>query len=334
MSSFAGMRRGYRSRRCHPRSPRGLVCWFIVAGLFLRAGAVLAQDSDREKLEALYHATDGPNWVNDTNWLTDASLDDWYGIAADGEDRVTELVLGVWSESQQVFQGNGLTGTLPADALGGLRRTKLLEIVGSPGVTGPLPPLANLLELEELDFEANDHTGPIPPEWSSLPKLANLDVEANRLTGPIPPELGRLPLTRLAVGANRLTGGIPAELARLAPTLEELTVHDNQLSGPIPVELGELTNLVELTIDGDTGLCLPRQIQATVFGRLAIGQGVPLCSDVPALPIGAVWVLAAALAASAAFRGRRVGKGGRPVTHPPPVLAGRGVLPRRSTGDC
>ena len=288
---------------------RVLVCWLTVAGLFLRADGALAQGLDRERLEALYHATDGPNWVDDTNWLTDASLDDWYGIEADEEDRVTQLVLGVWSESQQVFQGNGLTGTLPADALGGLSRTVLLEIVGNPGVTGPLPSLADLLELVELDFESNDHTGPIPPEWAGLPKLANLDVESNRLTGTIPPELGRLPLTRLAIGANRLTGAIPAELAGLAPTLEELNVHDNRLSGPIPVELGELTNLVELTIDGDTGLCLPRQIQETVFGRLAVEQGVPLCADVPALPIGAVWLLAASLAVSAGLhagiRGRK-----------------------------
>ncbi len=291
------------------RRLRVLVCGLTVAGLLPCADGALAQDSDRERLEALYHATDGPNWVDDTNWLTEAPLDDWYGIEADGEGRVTELVLGVWSESQQVFQGNGLNGMLPADVLGGLSRTVLLEIVGSPGVTGPLPPLAGLLELEELDFEANDHTGPIPTAWASLPRLANLDVEANRLTGPIPPELGRLPLTRLAIGVNRLTGAIPAELGGLAPTLEELHVHDNQLSGPIPVELGELTNLVELTIDGDTGLCLPRQIQETVFGRLAVDQGVPLCADVPALPIGAVWLLAASLAASAGLhagiRGRR-----------------------------
>ena len=309
------------------RHSRVLICWLTVAGLFLRADGALAQDSDRERLEALYHATDGPNWVDDTNWLTEASLDDWYGIEADGEDRVTELVLGVWSESQQVFQGHGMTGMLPADALGGLSRTVLLEIVGSPGLTGPLPPLANLLELEELDFEANDHTGPIPPEWGSLPKLANLDVEANRLTGSIPPELGRLPLSRLALGANRLTGAIPAELGRLAPTLEELHVHDNRLSGPIPVELGELTSLVELTIDGATGLCLPQRIQETVFGRLAIEQGVPLCADVPALPIGAVWLLAAWLAASAGLhagmcgRRRRAGTGG-----------GRGVLDGRGAG--
>ena len=70
----------------------------------------------------------------------------------------------------------------------------------------------------------------------------------------------------------------------------------NQLSGPIPPELGQLTGLRYLSIDGDTGLCIPAQIQDTVFGRLAINQnGVPLCGAVPTLPVLAAWGLALAL---------------------------------------
>ena len=34
---------------------------------------------DPAALAALYEATDGPNWRNNTNWLTDAPLDEWYG---------------------------------------------------------------------------------------------------------------------------------------------------------------------------------------------------------------------------------------------------------------
>ena len=36
--------------------------------------------SDRAALEALYHSTDGPNWNNNANWLSDAPLRDWYGV--------------------------------------------------------------------------------------------------------------------------------------------------------------------------------------------------------------------------------------------------------------
>ena len=35
--------------------------------------------SDRETLIALYHATDGPNWKDNTNWLSTAPLDEWQG---------------------------------------------------------------------------------------------------------------------------------------------------------------------------------------------------------------------------------------------------------------
>ena len=36
---------------------------------------------DRAALMALYNATDGPNWVDNTNWLTDAPLGEWYGVS-------------------------------------------------------------------------------------------------------------------------------------------------------------------------------------------------------------------------------------------------------------
>ena len=38
---------------------------------------------DRAALVALYNATDGPNWVDNTNWLTDAPLGEWYGVSTD-----------------------------------------------------------------------------------------------------------------------------------------------------------------------------------------------------------------------------------------------------------
>ena len=38
---------------------------------------------DRAALVALYNATDGPNWVINENWLTDAPLGEWYGVDTD-----------------------------------------------------------------------------------------------------------------------------------------------------------------------------------------------------------------------------------------------------------
>ena len=60
---------------------------------------------NREILVALYNSTNGPNWTNNTNWLTDAPLGDWHGVETDENGRVTKLELGF----------NNLSGSLPPE---------------------------------------------------------------------------------------------------------------------------------------------------------------------------------------------------------------------------
>ena len=43
------------------------------------AGSALAR-ADRDVLVALYNATDGPNWSRSDSWLTEAPVNDWYGV--------------------------------------------------------------------------------------------------------------------------------------------------------------------------------------------------------------------------------------------------------------
>ena len=53
-----------------------LVCLLILAGTLGWDVDTLAQDSatDRAALVALYDATEGPNWTNNTNWLSRKSI--------------------------------------------------------------------------------------------------------------------------------------------------------------------------------------------------------------------------------------------------------------------
>ena len=192
--------------------------------------------SDRTILEALYKATDGPNWANDENWLTDAPPGDWYGVDTDASGRVVRLRL------------RGLTGSLPPE-LGGLARLERLDL-GANALTGPIPPeLGDLADLEELNLGTNSLTGPIPPELGNLASLRAVYFDRNNLTGPIPPELGGLAnLTRLYLYRNDLSGPIPPELGDLA-NLTRLYLNHNELSGPIPPELGGLTDLTRLVLD-------------------------------------------------------------------------------------
>ena len=48
---------------------------------------------ERLILESFYNATGGPGWGKQTNWLTDAPVEAWYGVATDSSGHVTELTL-------------------------------------------------------------------------------------------------------------------------------------------------------------------------------------------------------------------------------------------------
>ena len=50
--------------------------------------------SDESALVALYSATDGPNWRDNTNWLSDAPIGQWSGATMDSSCRGSVLSLG------------------------------------------------------------------------------------------------------------------------------------------------------------------------------------------------------------------------------------------------
>lgn len=102
--------------------------------------------SDRDRLIALYLATNGDNWRVKANWLTDSDISAWHGIVV-SNNRVVTINL----------QGNNLTGTIPKE-LGGLDK------------------------LQVLYLHKNQLTGPIPPELAKLPDLRVLFLSENQLT--------------------------------------------------------------------------------------------------------------------------------------------------------
>lgn len=88
------------------------------AGSARGTARIAVASSDRATLEAFYRATNGPNWVNSENWLTDAPLDDWYGVDTDGEGRVIGLVLEGTSDSENATRtSHGLTGSVPPELI-------------------------------------------------------------------------------------------------------------------------------------------------------------------------------------------------------------------------
>ena len=250
----------------------------MVLAVLLAPSAAAAQGSvegDREALEALYHATDGPNWRSSDDWLTDAPLGWWNGVESeDGHETGTGRVIGL------ALISNNLSGRMPAE-LGQLTALR-----------------------KRLTLDANDLSGPIPRELGQLVDLEQLRLDKNSLTGPIPAELGRMAsLHTLYLEDNDLSGPIPAELGQLG--IRVLGLIGNALSGPIPVELGKLP-ITSLSIDNDTGLCLPLDFpRDSEFWKLAKDYRVPDCATVPALPGPAIFALIGALLTAGLVHQRR-----------------------------
>ena len=184
-----------------------LLAFLAACGSDMSSGARTSPETDREALVAFYNATDGPNWHNNKNWLSDLPIGEWSGVASK-EGHVSQLDL----------TKNGLRGEIPAG-------------------------LGDLINLKRLWLDRNNLTGEMPAELGNLSSLERLRLSHTSLTGEIPAELGNLAsLKSLHLSQTNLTGEIPAELGNLA-NLETLWLGFNRLNGEIPPELGNLANL-------------------------------------------------------------------------------------------
>ena len=128
----------------------------------VRGSSCAPMDSaeDRATLDELYNATGGASWTNNTNWLSDRPIREWYGVSNDPGGRVSQLWL----------YNNKLTGDIPAE----------------------LGNLSNLhdgcsLGRQPVDRGDTDGAGQISPTCNGL-----YPQYANELTGEIPAELGNL----------------------------------------------------------------------------------------------------------------------------------------------
>ena len=191
-------------------------------------------------LHALYNATDGANWINSGNWLSDAALSDWHGIKTDDDSRVTEIYL----------IGNNLSGEIPAE-LGPLSQLEGLYLARNE-LSGSIPPeLGDLYNLEVLMLFDNDLTGAIPYQFGNLESLEVMHLSRNQLSGRIPTQLGNLEnLRRLHLTVNDLSGSIPASLGNLT-NLRQLSIAANDLTGSIPSEIADLTELTHIYLWGN-----------------------------------------------------------------------------------
>jgi len=189
-----------------------------------------------EALVALYDSTNGDNWKNNSGWKQTNTPCSWFGVTCNGNS-VIKLTLG----------GNDLTGTMPK--LDGLVDIQELYLRENKLISGTIPELKSLTKLRKLYLNDNQLSGPIP-ELKDLVNLQELKLGGNKLTGPIPDLSTLTNLQILGLAYNQLTGNIPEGISQLTQ-LHTLGLGGNQLTGNIP-DLSRLTNLQLLYLQGNS----------------------------------------------------------------------------------
>jgi uncharacterized repeat protein (TIGR01451 family) len=252
-----------------------LIAVIVLGSGFLGKAHAIIPGTQRAALIALYIATNGDSWTNNSGWKT-LPLDpddgfampgtewNWKGVTLDFENDTGTTVTKI-----NLYNKN-LIGTIPSE-IEDLPNLEFLELSYNQ-LAGIPASLGNLSNLQTLAIRYSQMGGNIPASLGSLTSLQTLLLSGNQLTGSIPPELGTLEnLQKLDLGVNQLTtipvalkdldnlvelklsqnplgGIIPPELGQLT-NLEKLWLYNGELTGSIPEELGDLTNLVELKLD-------------------------------------------------------------------------------------
>jgi hypothetical protein len=106
--------------------------------------------SERDILTKFFRSTNGPKWLDNTNWEITPHCD-WEGVSCNEQNQTTTISL-----SQ-----NNLDGTIPAD-------------------------LAYLAKLSSLDLSSNLLAGTVPLALWTSPALKSINIVNNQLVGPLP----------------------------------------------------------------------------------------------------------------------------------------------------
>jgi len=162
-----------------------------------------------EVLVALYDNNNGINWTDNAtnNWKVTDTPCSWTGVTC-GETTVIEI--------ERTTQN--LTGTIPD--LSALTNLQRLYFNGNQ-LSGSIPNFSALINLQELYLTDNQLSGNIPT-FSTLTNLRNLRLDNNQLSGSIPDLSALTSLVALYLNNNQLSGEIPVSLA----TLNDLTTLD------------------------------------------------------------------------------------------------------------
>ena len=215
-------------------------------------------------MEALYVATNGETWFNNTGWMKgDPCNDLWHGLYC-----LSGRVLQINMVS------NNMTGSLPAK----LAEADMLQVVRlyTNFLTGPLPQeILQMKSLQILDLNTNMLTGPFPqsismpnltdlilynnrikdtfPDLTQTPQLQSLEISSNIFIGNFPDISSCKNMEHIIASNNNFTGEFPGNLESLQ-SLQQLWLFNNLFSKPeIPPSWASLRALEDIELDGVSG---------------------------------------------------------------------------------
>ncbi|XP_042517971.1 receptor-like kinase TMK4 isoform X2 [Macadamia integrifolia] len=180
----------------------------------------------------------------------------WSGIACDKSKRVTSISLA----------SEGLGGTLPPD-LNQLSELQTLSLQNNK-ISGALPSLANLTNLQEVYVDNNNFTSIPRTFFTGLTSLQNMSISQNEKLEPwsIPTDLADSSslVVFYASKANAIGSGIQNlwlnnQVVGLSGTIDvlgtmtqlsQVWLHQNAFTGSIP-DLSKCTSLVDLQLRGN-----------------------------------------------------------------------------------
>lgn len=117
----------------------------------------------------LYNSTNGPGWINHTNWLTSAPVSTWFGVLVqDGEF----VALGL--------ENNGLKGKIPSSIVN-LKEIFSLDLSRNQ-LLGELPDSIGNISQAYLDFSYNQLEGTLPASLSNFALLTAINLSHNKFT--------------------------------------------------------------------------------------------------------------------------------------------------------
>jgi len=186
-------------------------------------------------LAVIYYSTNGTQWENNSEWMTEKNECEWYGIDCknfDG-DIVSELNLSA----------NKLDGPLPSE-IGELKGLVYIDF-GFNRLTGFFPvEIAKLQNVKRINFSNNNFQGNIPSEIRHVKLLNELFLSSNQFTGTIPSEVGNLTKIKIMdLSHNSFTGDVVDVIYSLT-ALTNLNVSNNLFRG----EARQLKNTKHLVL--------------------------------------------------------------------------------------